>query len=81
MKEIQKYFPGDLIEVIEAKDQSKYEAAHIGKIGLVVDKLTSKDRVYSLNNYSVLVDGELIRLHCLDMRLISGVDRNEIQYW
>ena len=77
MKEIQKYFTGDLIEVIETNFQRKYESNHIGKIGLVVDKLTSKDRVYSLNNYSILVDGELIRLHYLDMRLLSGVDRNE----
>jgi hypothetical protein len=77
MKEIQKYFTGDLIEVIEAKDQSKYEANHVGKIGIVVSKLTCNG-VYSLNNYSILVDGELIRLHSLDMKLLSGVDRNEI---
>ena len=78
MKEIQKYFTGDLIEVIEAKDQSKYEAAHIGKMGLVVRNIPSEEGIHSKNMYYVLVDERLIKLHSLDMQLLSGVGRDEI---
>lgn len=79
MKEIHKYFTGDLIQVIEAKDQSKYEAApNIGKIGLVVRNIPFEEGMYSKNMYYVLVDERFIKLHSLDMQLLSGVDRNEI---
>jgi len=81
MKEIQRYNTGDLVQVIEAKDQSQYFARpNIGKMGLVVSNMPSDhiDSLGSNNMYFVLVDERLIKLHALDMKLLSGVGRHEI---
>jgi hypothetical protein len=81
MKEIQRYNTGDLVQVIEAKDQSQYYTRpNIGKMGLVVSNMPSDhiDSLGSNNMYFVLVDGCYIKLHALDMILLSGVNNNEI---
>ena len=71
MKEFIKYFPGDLIEIIDAKDQSLYIKKQVGKIGLVERNLTLGESVSSRNMYKVWVEDIILHLHALDMKLIS----------
>lgn len=70
------FLPGDLIQVIDAKDQSLYfKKEFVGKIGIIERKMNEEqDGVKSSPNmYKVLVDNRILRLHCLDMKLLSRV--------
>lgn len=71
MKEFVKYFPGDLVEIIDAKDQSLYIKKQVGKVGLVERNLTLGESVSSRNMYKVWVEDITLHLHALDMKLLS----------
>jgi hypothetical protein len=76
MKQFFQFLTGDLVELIEAKDQSLYfKKAFVGKIGIVERRMTEEqDGVKSSPNmYRVLVDNKILKLHCLDMKLLSRV--------
>ncbi len=75
-KNIPIYFPGDLVECIEAKDQSLYiKKTFVGKLGLILARLTrDEDGITSSTNmYDVLVGDKTIKLHSLDLQLVSKV--------
>ena len=70
------FLTGDLVELIEAKDQSLYfRKAYVGKVGIIERRMTEQqDGVKSSPNmYRVLVDNKILKLHSLDMKLISRV--------
>lgn len=70
------FLPGDLVELIDAKDQSLYfKEQFVGQIGIIERKMNEEqDGVKSSPNmYKVLVDNRILRLHCLDMKLLSRV--------
>ena len=71
MKEFVEYFPGDLIEIIEAKEQSLYIRKMAGHIGLIERRLTLQESASSRNMYKVWVEDRYLHLHCLDMKLLS----------
>ena len=55
---------GDLVRVVEAKDQNQYMMKLIyDRLGVVVEKVESK---YSNNIWKVLIDGKYYELHRLD---------------
>lgn len=70
------FLPGDLVELIDVKDQSLYfKKAFVGQIGIIERRMNEEqDGVKSSPNmYKVLVDNRILRLHCLDMKLLSRV--------
>lgn len=70
------YLPGDLVELVEAKDQSLYyRKAFVGKFGIIIRKCTAQEDgiVSSPNMYKVYVESRSLNLHCLDLKLISRV--------
>lgn len=71
MKEFVQYFPGDLVEIIDAKDQSLYIKKQVGKVGLVERNLTLGESVSSRNMYKVWIDDTTFHIHALDMKLLS----------
>lgn len=76
-KQMFQFLTGDLVELIEAKDQSLYfRKAYVGKIGLIERRMTEQqDGVKSSPNmYRVLVDNKILKLHSLDMKLLSRVE-------
>lgn len=71
------FLTGDLVELIEAKDQSLYfRKTYVGKIGVIERRMTEQqDGVKSSPNmYRVLVDNKILKLHSLDMKLLSRVE-------
>lgn len=66
------YLPGDLVEIIEARDQSLYIKKQIGKIGLI-EKRLHLEITCSPNMYKVYVEGNTFHLHALDLKLLSRV--------
>lgn len=71
------FLTGDLVELIEAKDQSLYfRKTYVGKVGIIERRMTEQqDGVKSSPNmYRVLVDNKILKLHSLDMKLISRVE-------
>lgn len=74
MKQFFQFLPGDLVQVIEAPDQSLYHKSFVGQVGLIERKLTLEESVSSGNVYKVLVDQRTLHLHCLDMKLLSRVE-------
>lgn len=64
------YLPGDLVEIIEARDQSLYIKKQIGKIGLIERRLQFSS---TTNMYKVYVEGNTFHLHALDLKLLSRV--------
>jgi hypothetical protein len=75
MKQFFQFLTGDLVELIEAKDQSLYfKKFLVGKLGVIIVKTEEGDGVKSSPNvYKVLVDNRVLHLHCLDMKLLSRV--------
>lgn len=70
------YFPGDLVQLIEAKDQSLYyRKQFVGKYGIIIRKCTQQEDgvVSSPNMYRVYVESRILNLHCLDLKLLSRV--------
>lgn len=62
---------GDLVRVIQAGDQSLWERAHVGKIGLIVEitHLTHRPR------YKVLIEDHFVVFHPLDLERLKNEDR------
>lgn len=66
------YFPGDLVEIIEARDQSLYIKKHISKIGLI-EKRLHLEITSSPNMYKVHIEENILHLHAADLKLLSRV--------
>ena len=58
-QEIEKYEPGDLVRVIPY---------HNEPIGTVISQRSSRGAI--LNNYNILVGGELVGFHVLSLRRV-----------
>ena len=71
MKEFVEYFPGDLVEIIDAKDQSLYIKKQVCKLGLIERRLTLEESASSRNMYKVWVEERILHLHALDLKLLS----------
>jgi hypothetical protein len=78
-KNIPVYSTGDLVECIEAKDQSLYiKKRFVGKIGIVLKRiggLALNGDSSSTNMYEIFIDDIYIHLHALDLKLLSGIQR------
>jgi hypothetical protein len=77
MKQFFQFLPGDLVEMIYAKDQSPYfRKMFVGKLGVIERKMTKEQdgEISSPNMYKVFVDNRILHLHCLDMKLLSRVE-------
>ena len=69
MNEIKRFDVGDLVKIIQAPDQNYYTKQYIGKIGMVLENVPTNS---SPNIWKVLLlDNETLRLHALDLELIS----------
>ena len=71
------FLPGDLVEVIYAKDQNPYfRKMFVGKLGVIERKMTKEQDgvIGSQNMYKVFVDNRIVHLHCLAMKLLSRVE-------
>ena len=64
--------PGDIMRIKWAPDQSAWERSHVGMICLLIRNLGPGDGVVSSPNmWDVLVEGKVIRLHKLDLEVVS----------
>lgn len=64
--------PGDIVQVVSARDQPPWTRRFVGKIGLVIKNLGPDDGVTSSPNiWSVLIDGNFYDLHLLDIEKID----------
>jgi len=64
--------PGDLAIIKLAPDQGVYVRRHVGKVCLVIRRLTQDDGVKSSPNiWEVLVDGMKMNLHILDLTFLE----------
>lgn len=66
--------PGDLIEFIEARDQSYYTKTFIGKLGIVIESVPAKS---STNIWKILVDDKFEIFHSLDFKLVQRSFRDD----
>lgn len=76
MKQFFQFLPGDLVELIEAKDQGAYfRKMFVGKLGVIERRMTKEQdgEISSPNMYKVFVDNRIVHIHCLDMKLLSRV--------
>lgn len=60
--------PGDLVEVIEAPDQSYYVKTLVGQIGLVI---VNVDTASSKNIWKILIKDQYLNFHCLDLKVVE----------
>jgi hypothetical protein len=72
-----RYAPGDLVEIIEAGDQSLYIKTFRGKAGILIKNLGPPEIMSSKRLWETLVEGKVITLHELDFELL--VKKNERQ--
>ena len=69
------YSPGDLVKCVETKDQSLYvKKTFVGRLGLVLARLVrDQGGTTTTNMYDVLIGDKIIKLHSLDLQLVSKV--------
>ena len=65
-----RYVPGDLIEIIEARDQSLYTKSFCGKAGILIKNLGPPQAMSSKRLWEVLIEGKVITFHELDFELL-----------
>jgi hypothetical protein len=63
-----RYQPGDLIQIINAPDQNFYTRKLCDKLGVVIENIITDS---STNIYKVLVEDRFCNLHALDMELLQ----------
>lgn len=66
--------PGDLVEIIEASDQSTYIRLFVGKLGVVIENVTAES---SPNIWKILIDDRCNNFHCLDFKVVQRSFRND----
>ena len=60
---------GDLVEIVEAKDQSLWTRSHNGKLGILLERFDGGGR--SSNMCVLLIDGAIRSFHRLDFRVLE----------
>ena len=58
--------PGDLVRIVYMPDQSAYERSFIGKIGIVIENVTTRS---SPNIWKVLIEDRCINFHVFDLEV------------
>jgi hypothetical protein len=68
--------PGDLAVIKLAPDQTLYVRKLAGKTCVVLKNLTAEDGVFSSRNmWDVLVEGQVVRVHRLDLMRLEDDER------
>jgi hypothetical protein len=62
------FSPGDLVQILDVPDQSRYIKTFVGKYGMI---LSHEPQNSSKNIWKVLIQDTTVNLHSLDMKKIA----------
>lgn len=65
---MQEFSPGDLVEILDVPDQSRYHKTFAGKLGLILEHCPQNS---SKNIWKVLIQDTTVNFHSLDLKKVA----------